>query len=156
MAWIVLILSAVLEAVWATALGMSHGLTKPLPSLVFFIATTLSMIGLAWAMKHIPLSVAYSVWVGLGAGLTVAYAMATGNESVSVLKVVFLLGLIGSVVGLKFVPTEPGGRSPVTDSHEAMTTTGGEQRAAITRQDPAHPRSGGRSPRRRWPRGRGR
>ncbi|WP_432559521.1 DMT family transporter [Granulicoccus sp. GXG6511] len=118
MAWVVLILSAVLEAVWATALGLSDGLTKPVPSVVFFVATTVSMIGLAWAMKRIPLSVAYSVWVGLGAGLTVAYAMATGTESVSVLKILFLIGLIGSVVGLKFVKTEPGRRSPVREAHE--------------------------------------
>ena len=33
--------------------------------------------------------------------------MITGNESVSVLKIVFLIGLIGSVVALKFVPTKP-------------------------------------------------
>ncbi|MDO5681639.1 MAG: multidrug efflux SMR transporter [Propionibacteriaceae bacterium] len=111
MAWLVLIISAVLEAVWATALGMSDGLTKLVPSVVFFVTTTLSMVGLAWAMKRIPLSVAYSVWVGLGAGLTVAYAMVTGAESVSVLKIVFLIGLIGSVVGLKFVPTIPGPRA---------------------------------------------
>lgn len=113
MAWLVLIVSAVLEAVWATALGMSDGLTQPGPTVVFLVATTLSMIGLAWAMKSIPLSVAYSVWVGLGAGLTVTYAMATGTESVSVLKIALLVGLIGSVVGLKFVKTEPGGRAPI-------------------------------------------
>lgn len=107
MAWVVLILSAVLEAVWATALGASDGLSRPGPTVVFLIATTLSMVGLAWAMKRIPLSVAYSVWVGLGAGLTVAYAMLSGTESVSVLKILLLLGLIGSVVGLKFVQTEP-------------------------------------------------
>lgn len=111
MAWVILILSAVFEAVWATALGMSDGLSRPGPTVVFFVATTLSMIGLAWAMKHIPLSVAYSVWVGLGAGLTVTYAMVTGTESVSLPKVILLLGLIGSVVGLKFVKTEPGRRA---------------------------------------------
>lgn len=106
MAWVVLILSAILEAVWATALGQSHGLTRLGPSIVFLTATVLSVIGLAWAMKRIPLSIAYTVWVGLGAGLTVTYAMATGTESVSVVKILLLIGLIGSVVGLKFVKTE--------------------------------------------------
>jgi quaternary ammonium compound-resistance protein SugE len=107
MAWIVLMLSAVLEAVWATALGMSNGFTRPLPVLVFLIASVLSFLGLAWAMKHIPLSVAYSAWVGIGAGLTVTWAMLTGTESVSVLKILLLAGLIGSVIGLKFVRSEP-------------------------------------------------
>ncbi|MDO5498848.1 MAG: multidrug efflux SMR transporter [Propionibacteriaceae bacterium] len=122
MPWIVLIISAVLEAVWATALGMSDGLTRPAPTVVFFVATVLSMIGLAKAMRHIPLSVAYSVWVGLGAGLTVAYAMVTGTEPVSTLKIVFLIGLIGSVIGLKFVKTEPGRRSTVVGDPRARAT----------------------------------
>lgn len=107
MAWVVLLLSALLEAVWATALGMSNGFTEPVPTTVFLVASVLSFLGLAWAMKHIPLSVAYSVWVGIGAGLTVTWAMLTGTESVSGMKIVLLVGLIGSVVGLKFVKTEP-------------------------------------------------
>ena len=34
MAWIVLVASGVLEAVWATALGRAEGFTKLVPSLV--------------------------------------------------------------------------------------------------------------------------
>lgn len=114
MAWVVLIVSAVLEAVWATALGLSDGLSKPVPTVVFVVANVLSMVGLGWAMKHIPLSVAYAVWVGLGSALTVTYAMLTGAEAVSVLKIVFLVGLIGSVVALKFVPTSKSGSANVS------------------------------------------
>ena len=39
MAWIVLILSAVLEAVWATALEASNGFTVLLPSVIFAAAS---------------------------------------------------------------------------------------------------------------------
>ena len=103
MAWIVLILSAVLEAVWATALEASDGFTVLLPSVIFAVAATLSMAGLGYAMKSIPISTAYAVWTGLGAVLTVAWAMATGSEEPGVLKVLFLAGIIGCVIGLKFV-----------------------------------------------------
>ena len=41
------------------------------------------------------------MWVGIGASLTVAVGMITGAESVSVLKVFLLLGLIGCIIGLK-------------------------------------------------------
>ncbi len=41
------------------------------------------------------------MWVGIGAVLTVAYAMATGAESVLPLKLMFLAGIVGSVIGLK-------------------------------------------------------
>ena len=44
---IILIISGVLEAVWATALGKSEGLTKLWPSVVFFGGLALSMVGLA-------------------------------------------------------------------------------------------------------------
>lgn len=106
MPWIVLIISGVLEAVWATALGQSDGLSRPGPTVVFFIALALSMAGLAIAMRGIPISVAYSVWIGIGAALTVGWAMATGAESASPLKLLFLAGIIGCVVGLKFVKSE--------------------------------------------------
>lgn len=106
MPWIVLIVSALLEAVWATALGMSRGFSVPIPTAVFFVAVTLSMIGLGWAAKTIPIGTAYAVWTGIGAALTVAYAMATGAEPVSPLKILFLIGIIGAVVGLKLVPVK--------------------------------------------------
>ena len=41
------------------------------------------------------------MWVGIGATLTAAYAMATGAEPVSVLRVLLLAGIVGCVVGLK-------------------------------------------------------
>ncbi|MCU6482373.1 quaternary ammonium compound-resistance protein SugE [Arthrobacter silviterrae] len=101
MGWIVLVVSGVLEAVWATALGRSMGFSKAGPTVVFAVALVGSMAGLAWAMRTLPTGTAYAVWVGIGASLTVAYAMATGAETVSLLKVLLLLGLISCIVGLK-------------------------------------------------------
>jgi quaternary ammonium compound-resistance protein SugE len=43
------------------------------------------------------------VWVGIGASLTVAYAMATGEESASLVKVLLLAGIVSCVAGLKYV-----------------------------------------------------
>jgi quaternary ammonium compound-resistance protein SugE len=101
MAWAVLVISGMFEAVWATALGKAEGFTRLWPSVVFFAALAVSMSGLAWAMKTLPTGTSYAVWVAVGASLTVIYAMATGDESVSVVKVLLLMGLIGCVVGLK-------------------------------------------------------
>ena len=67
MAWFVLVVSGVLEAVWATALGRSDGLSRLVPSVVFGVAVVLSMIGLAQAMRTLPVGTAYAVWVGIGA-----------------------------------------------------------------------------------------
>jgi quaternary ammonium compound-resistance protein SugE len=103
MAWIVLVVSGVLEAVWATALGRSEGFSRPGPTAVFAVALVLSMGGLAYAMRTLPTGTAYAVWVGIGASLTVVYAMVTGTEPVTLARVVFLLLIISGIVGLKLV-----------------------------------------------------
>jgi quaternary ammonium compound-resistance protein SugE len=104
MAWLVLVLSGVLEAVWATALGRSAGFTRSVPSAIFGAALVASMAGLAYAMRTLPVGTSYAVWAGIGAVLTVAYAIATGAEPASVLKFLFLAMIIGGVVGLKLAP----------------------------------------------------
>ena len=103
MAWVVLIVSGVLEAVWATALGRAEGFTRLAPSIVFLVALALSMVGLSYAVKTLPTGTSYAVWVGIGASLTVAYGMLSGTEPVSVAKVLLIIGLIACVIGLKLV-----------------------------------------------------
>jgi quaternary ammonium compound-resistance protein SugE len=102
-AWLVLVVSGVLEAVWASALSRSDGFSRLGPTVVFGVAVVLSMVGLAYAMRDLPPGTSYAVWVGIGAALTVGYAMCTGAESVSVVKVALIIGLIGCIVGLKLV-----------------------------------------------------
>ncbi|GAA2829960.1 DMT family transporter [Kribbella solani] len=104
MPWIVLLISAVFESVWATALGESAGLTHLTPTIIFFVALTISMAGLGWSAKHIPIGTAYAIWVGVGAALTVLYATIANHEPISALKVLFLTGIIAAVIGLKLAP----------------------------------------------------
>ena len=106
MSWIILILSGVLEAVWATALGKSEGFTKLWPTVVFGVGLVLSMAGLAFAMRDISTGTAYAIWVGIGAALTVLYAMVFGGEPPSIVKVLLVLGIVGCVIGLKLVGGE--------------------------------------------------
>jgi len=61
------------------------------------------MGGLAIAMRTIPIGTAYAVWVGIGAALTVLYAMIFGGEPASLIKILLILGLVGCVIGLKLV-----------------------------------------------------
>jgi quaternary ammonium compound-resistance protein SugE len=102
-AWVVLVVSGVLEAVWATALGRSDGLTRPVPTATFVAALVLSMAGLGYAMRTLPVGTSYAVWVGIGAVLTVVVAMLTGTEAFSVVKALLLTGLVGCIIGLKLV-----------------------------------------------------
>lgn len=106
--WLVLLASAVLEAVWATALGLSHGFSELLPTVVFAVTAALSMLGLGIAVKRIPLGTAYAVWVGIGAALTVGWAMISGVEPASPLKLLFIAGIVGCAAGLKALPADKG------------------------------------------------
>lgn len=101
MAWVILVVSGAFEAVWAVALGKSAGFSRLGPTVIFAAALIVSMGGLAIAMKSLPTGTSYAVWVSIGAALTVGYSMITGDESVSLLKIALLLGLVGCVVGLK-------------------------------------------------------
>jgi quaternary ammonium compound-resistance protein SugE len=103
MAWLVLVVSGVLEAVWATALSRSEGFSRLIPSVIFGIALVLSMAGLAVAMRSLPPGTSYAVWVGIGAALTIGYAMLTGYEAVSAIKIALMTGIIGCVIGLKAI-----------------------------------------------------
>jgi quaternary ammonium compound-resistance protein SugE len=103
MSWFVLVLSGVLEAVWATALGRSEGFTRLVPSVVFAVSLLLSMGGLAYAMRELPVGTSYAVWVGIGAALTVGIAMVTGEEPASVVRLLLVGGIVACVVGLKLL-----------------------------------------------------
>jgi quaternary ammonium compound-resistance protein SugE len=109
MYWIVLLASAVMEAVWATALGLSNGLSEPLPTAVFFAAMALSMAGLGYAMRGVPVGTAYAVWTGIGAVLTVAAGVLSGSEQAGPLKILFLAGIVACVAGLKIAEGRSGG-----------------------------------------------
>ncbi|WP_433832462.1 DMT family transporter [Actinoplanes sp. CA-015351] len=103
MAWTVLIVSGLLEAVWATALGASGGLRKVRPTALFAVSIVLSMVGLAYAMRTLPTGTAYAVWVGIGAVLTAVLAVLRKAERLTLTRAALLTVLIGCVVGLKVV-----------------------------------------------------
>lgn len=103
MAWLVLILSGVLEAVWATALGASDGFKRRIPTFIFIVSMAISMAGLAYAMTELPTGTSYAVWVGIGAVLTAVLAVLRKQERLSLARTALLTALIGCVVGLKVV-----------------------------------------------------
>lgn len=103
MAWVALIVSGVLETVWASALSQSKGFTRLVPSVVFGTALILSMTGLAYALRTIPVGTGYAIWVGIGAVGTAIYGMAALGESTTVWRLLCLFAIVAGVVGLKFL-----------------------------------------------------
>ena len=101
MAWFVLVLSGILEAVWATALGRSEGFTRLVPSVVFGVALVVSMAGLAYAMRGLPVGTAYAVWVGIGAVGTVLVGALWQRQPIPLGHGLALAALVLSIVAVK-------------------------------------------------------
>ena len=101
MAWLVLVLSGVLEAGWALSLKASDGLSKVWPSLAFLVLLIASMAGLIFALKTLPVGPAYAVWVGIGAVLTAVIGMVAFKDPINAVTVGSIVLIIAGVVGLQ-------------------------------------------------------
>lgn len=101
MNWLILIFAGLLEVVWAVGLKYTHGFTKPLPSFITIAAMAASFYCLSIAMRSLPLSITYAVWVGIGMVGAVVFAVVFLKEPLSTVKVISLLLIITGILGLK-------------------------------------------------------
>ena len=100
MAWLILFAAIILEVTGTTNMKLSHGLTKPIPSILVFVFYGLSLAGLALVLKRIDVSIAYAVWSGLGTALIAVVGLIVFNEPLGAIKVLSLALIIAGVVGL--------------------------------------------------------
>jgi len=100
-AWILLIISGLLETAWAIGLKYTDGLSKPWPTL--FTGTTLiaSVALLALAARDLPIGTAYAVWVGIGALGTVILGIVLFDEPANASRLFFVGMLLVAIIGLK-------------------------------------------------------
>ena len=100
--WAVLFIAGVFEVVWAIAMDYSDGFTiwyYDIIVAVFLIGSTLL---LAKALNMgIPVGTAYAVWTGIGAIGTIIISVALGNETLTLLKTVFVMMIIAGIIGLQ-------------------------------------------------------
>lgn len=101
-----LIVAGLCEVGFTTCLAKARdaqGMAWSLWMAAFVACLALSMYLLYRATQTIPLGTAYAVWTGIGAAGTVVVGMVFFKESTDVLRLFFLVTLIGSIVGLKAV-----------------------------------------------------
>ncbi len=101
MAWVLLVIAGLFEVGFTTCLRYSDGFKNLSWSAGFLICTYLSFTLLEKASRTIPLGTSYAVWVGIGAVGTVLVGVLTGEETISVVRILLLLGLVACIVGLK-------------------------------------------------------
>lgn len=94
-------LAGIFEIGFATTLKLSNNFTKLWPSIIFIISITLSFYFLEKSIEKIPIGTAYAIWTGIGAVGTVFIGILFFKEPASVMRIFFLVTLVGSVIGLK-------------------------------------------------------
>ena len=100
--WLFLFLAILLEVFGTTAMKLSDGLTKLLPTIMIYIAYGLSFVAFPLALKRIDLSTAYAIWSGVGTMLTCIIGFVYFDDSINWMKIVAILCIIAGCVVLKF------------------------------------------------------
>lgn len=106
MAWVYLIAAIGLEVIGTVSLKFSNGFTDWRFSVLSLAVYGLSFWVLSLTLRVIPVSTAYAVWAGLGTAAVAIIGLVFFKEPMTALKGIFLLMIIGGVVGLKAISNE--------------------------------------------------
>jgi len=97
-AWVLLLSAITVEVASTAALPRTHGFRDPLWTALVLAGYALSIWLLALVIKHIPVSVTYAAWSGLGTAGIALVGVLFLDEGWDVLKGVALLMIIGGVL----------------------------------------------------------
>ena len=101
MKWLMLLLAGIFEIIWAIAMKYSNGFTVLIPSIVTAITYILSAVFLALALRHLPLGMAYVMWVAFGIIGTTILGVLLFSEKLTVLQIISIILIVIGVIGLK-------------------------------------------------------
>ncbi|MGZ9586977.1 DMT family transporter [Paenibacillus marinisediminis] len=97
MAWILVLIAAALEIVWAS--GLKYAST-PMEWVGIFALITISYVLLIQTYKKLPVAIAYTVFVGIGTIGTYIIGISLG-EPYSLPQIAFLIILLVGIIGMK-------------------------------------------------------
>ena len=101
MPWILLFAAGLLEIVWASAMKLSDGFSRPLPAAITVVAMIASFGLLATAMRHLPLGTAYTIWTGIGAVGAFVVGIAFLGEAITPARLLAATLIVGGIVLMK-------------------------------------------------------
>ncbi|HEK9099973.1 multidrug efflux SMR transporter [Bacillus pfraonensis] len=105
MQWIYLCLAILFEVAGTTAMKLSDGLTKLIPSILIFVFYVVSFSFLSFALKGLEVSVAYAIWSGMGIVTITIIGFFYFGESINVIKILAMFFILIGVVILNFSST---------------------------------------------------
>jgi small multidrug resistance pump len=100
MGYVYLLVAIVFEVVATSLLKATDGFTRLWPTVGCITGYIAAFAMLALVVRHVPVGVAYAVWSGLGTAAIVAIGVVFLHESISLVKIVGVLLVVGGVVTL--------------------------------------------------------
>jgi small multidrug resistance pump len=101
MAWLYLACAIAFEVGGTISMKLSEGFTRTLPSVMIFVCYAIAFTFVTFAIKKIEISVAYTVWAGVGTAAIAIIGMLYFKESANLLKILSIGVIILGVIGLK-------------------------------------------------------
>jgi small multidrug resistance pump len=102
MSYIYLFGAIICEVIGTMLLPISKNFTKPIVSIILILAYMLSFYLLTFALKEIPIAIAYSTWAGVGIFLITLLGYLVHGQS---LQWQSLIGLFFIAIGVAIVNT---------------------------------------------------
>jgi small multidrug resistance pump len=99
--WLCLAGAILLEIAGTTSMKLSHGFTRPLPSVLLFVFYALSFALMTLAVKRIDMSVSYAIWSGVGTALITLIGVAAFGETLTRVQIGSIALIVAGVVGLR-------------------------------------------------------
>lgn len=103
--WLLLYLAIGLEICGTLSLKVADGFTKLAPSAVVLVAYGASFVCMSKAMQYIDVGVAYAIWSAVGIVSIALFSLLLFGETLTMLKVLAYMLIIGGVAILNFAPT---------------------------------------------------
>ncbi|CTQ32948.1 DMT family transporter [Jannaschia rubra] len=98
MHWFLLILAIAFETVGTTALKVSDGFTRLVPSAITLTCFVTSLVLLSLVLRTVPVGVAYAIWSGLGIVLIAAIGWTAFDQRLDAPAIIGMALIVAGIV----------------------------------------------------------
>lgn len=100
-AWLLILVSGLLEIVFSVTMKLSDGYTKLIPTVISIASAILSVWLMGLTLKVIPVGTAYAVWAGIGAAGTALVGMLLFQEPANAGRIICIGLVAAGIAGLQ-------------------------------------------------------
>ncbi|MBB5700716.1 quaternary ammonium compound-resistance protein SugE [Ochrobactrum daejeonense] len=104
MAWLLLIVSGLLDVAWAIAMKYAEGYTRTGWTVLSVVLLIAFVYLLGRVLEILPVGTAYAVWTGIGAAGTVLLGIVLFGEAINPMRLGGVTLIVIGIVALKFAP----------------------------------------------------